>query len=607
MQRALARLDRWLTLHRPDVVARRRPGVEVTASGGALSDAARAWFRWQDGVFDPTDRAGLVAGWQPLGWEASRAAAGLAARDPDALDGDWRAGWIPIAAHVGGNLLVLDAVAAFAVADAVVEVHAGSSTRVVLAPSLAVWVDALAETLEEGDWSRGVDGVWNATPENPELWERLVLEPPGYPRRHDEGWELAPSRARALDWREAYAVALAEAVLASLWRGVPRGDVALGVRLGAPLDDALARVDDAPPDRVAGELAPLAALLRETSHPRAAEITARWLSCATPFDALEALAGWTLADPSLRAALVSRTAEWARARVAGSVAWSLAFSDALAPFDEGEAAAVRRWSGRLRGGSAAAHAERLLRASMRATTDPAGAAARFDDALSEVRRRSVDDALDAFLVGAEVRLAIAVGRVDALLSIWTARDDPRCFAAMTALVRAGQVERASAMPDAAATAWLGDALALHHATLTHGDLDHRARRALQVVDGEDALYDAALRGAASEARVRSHLRRGARGAALAERARHQGALKGAAVVTLAGLLAQVPKDPVGARAADAESALNALLRWDELTPSAFAVSSLRRLLPRVLSADATIASPLRDALLAATLRAVGSV
>lgn len=179
MREILDRLDRWLATHRPDLAARLAPGVEIPESFGAVSDAARAWFRWHDGERGPAGGAGLVLGWRLLGWEESLAAATLAASDPHALKDDWHSGWLPILGRSNGDLIVLDTGAVFVEPEAVVEYLHGTSTRVVHAPSLEVWLDALVETLEDDAWAPGSDGVWAPTSAYTDLWSSLVLEPEG--------------------------------------------------------------------------------------------------------------------------------------------------------------------------------------------------------------------------------------------------------------------------------------------------------------------------------------------------------------------------------------------------------------------------------------------
>lgn len=606
MRDRLDRLDRWIALHRSDLAARLAPGVEIPPEVGNLPEAARAWFRWHDGLRG--EGPGLVLGWRPLGWEESRAAAALAARDPYALEGDWHPGWLPFAASHTGNLLVLDTEGALGEPDAVVEVVRGASTRVRHAPSLPVWLDALVETLEDGLWSPDVDGVWSPTPENGDLWNTLVLDPEGYPVRFDPSWEHAPRSVRPQDWRAAYARALAESAVESVWFGLPRGDVALGHRLGDSLDTALARIAAAPAERRPGELARLAATLRAGRDPRAGEILQRWITCATPFDALEALPALDLSDSALRDALVSRTAAWMRAREAGSVAWSLALTEALTPVDLPAAASVRGWQGRLRSGRMGGTAEALLVAQGEAVVAPEAAAARVDGALAALHRGSLDGALDTALVHAGVRAALATGRIDALLRGWTDANDRRCFDAMTALVGAGHVARAAAVPGEVASGCLGDVLALHLANLTGGAPDARALRALDPgADGEaEDVFDAAVRGAVCEVRARHHLRHGDPAAARDLRARHVGALQRVSAEALAGCLARVPETSPTARPDDAENALASLRRWDELTPDPFALTELRRLLPKVLAADATAAPLLIAALRDAAQRVAAS-
>lgn len=607
MRDILLRLDRWISLHRSDLVARLAPGVEIATATGNVPEAARDWFRWHDGVRGPC--AGLVLGWRPLAWEEARAAADLAARDPYALEGDWHPGWLPFAASDNGNLLVLDTEGVFLQADAVVEVVRGASTRVRHAPSLAVWLNALVETLEDDCWAPDADGVWSPTPENGDLWNTLVLDHEGYPVRFDPSWEHARIPPRPLDWRDAYAHALAESAVESVWFGTPRGDVALGHLLGASLDTSLARIDAAPTERRAGELSRLAATLRAAGDLRAGEILSRWIACATPFDALEALPTLDLADAALRDALVSRTAAWMRAREAGSVAWSLALGEALAPVDLTAAASVRGWQGRLRSGRMGLDAEVLLVAQTEAKRDPAAAAARVDGVLAAIHGRTIDGALDTFRVHAAVRAALVTGRVDALLRGWTRGNDRRCIDAMTALVREGDAARAAAVPDEVESAWLGDALALHLANLTGRAPDDRARRALdRHTDWEfEHVLDASVHGAVCEVRARHHLRHGDADAARDLRAQHLGALQRAAAETLDACLAQVLETSPGVRPDGADDALATLRRWDQLTPDPFALSTLRRLLPKVLMTDPSAVTSLATSLRDAARRVASSV
>lgn len=607
MRDVLERLDRWISLHRSDLVARLAPGIEVAPELGDIPDAARAWFRWSDGLRG--EGPGLVLGWRPLGWEASRAAAALAARDPYAPEGDWHPGWLPFAACDNGNLLVLDTGGALGEPDAVVEVVRGASLRVRHAPSLPVWLNALVDSLEDEFWSPDADGEWIPTPECDDLWNTLVLDPEGYPVRFDPSGERVPSIPRPLDLREAYAHALAESAVEAVWHGVPRGDVAFGHLLGAALDASLARIDAAPAERRPDELARLAATLRAAGDPRAGEVLQRWIACARPFDALEALPTLDLTDAALRDALVSRTAAWMRIRETGCVAWSLCLADALAPIDAPAAASLEGWRGRVRSGRTGSTVEALLAARREAQRDPAAAAAHFDGALRDVQLDLLDRTLYRFVVDAAVRAAVATGRANALLGGWTRGNDRRCFDSMTTLVREGHAARAAAVPDEVENGWLGDALALHLANLLGRAPDARALRALDLgADWEvEFVFDAAMRGAVCEVRARHHLRHGDPEAARAVRAQHLGALQRVSTEALAACLPRVAETPPGARPDGAEDALTKLCPRDRLWPSPFALTELRRLLPKVLAADPTAAEPLARALRDASARAAASV
>jgi len=609
MREILQRLDQWLSTHRPDFVAGLAPGVEIPASFGDVPDAARAWFRWHDGAHGPADGAGLVLGWQPLGWEASCAAAALAAREPYALQDDWFPGWVPLLRHANGDLLVIDTGAAYEEPAAVVQCIHGTSTRVVQGPSLEVWLDALVETLEEGAWAPDADGTWSPTEAYPDLWDTLVLQPEGYPRRVDARWERGALPARPLDWRDAFAHAFAESAVEALWHGIPLGDVALGYQLGASLDACLLRIDAAPSPRRAAELARLAAVLRAEAHPRAAEISLRWLDCTEPFGALDTLASLDLTDATLRDPLVARTAAWMHVRTPGGVVWCRVFAEALAPVDAAAAAAVRGWHGRLLSGRSGLTAEHLLDAAATAATDPVGAAVLVDGVLREVPSWVNGDDRDTFLVGAAVRAALATGRIDALLRCWTERDDRRCFAAVEALVREGQMARAAAVPDEVQTPWLGDAVALHVANLTGRPLDARALRARSTDDDGSVVYlfDPSVLGAVSHVRARHALGSGDRDTAQAFRARHLEPLQRETAEALTSALLRLPDAPPGDRVEGAEAALVALRPWAELVPDASALMSLRRLLPKVLKADATAAVPLRIALQEAAQRVAAGV
>lgn len=601
MRDLLDRLDRWRADHRAELIERLAPGVEIPASEGELPDDVRAWFLWHDGLREGARDADLVLGWRSLGWVEARDAADRAARDPLALMGDWHPSWLPFAASDDGGLLVIDVDAARGEPGAVVEVMRDASICVVHAPSLSVWLAALVETLEEGLWAPDASGMWAPTPENEDLWSSLVLDPPGYPHRIDGRWEHVRLAPRPPGWREAYAHALGASAVEALWLGLPRGDVALGLRLGDELDRCLARIEAAPSTRRAGELGPLASALRASSHPRAGEVERQWLACATPFDALVDLPTLDLSDPARRDALVARTAAWSRARTPGSVAWSIALESALASIDDVAAVAVGHWHGRLRSGRMAVEAEALIVARARATTAPDAAAALVDGVMADVHLGSSDEDLDAFLVDAAVRAALATGRGDALLAGWTRARDRRCFAAMTSLVREGDLARAAAMPGSVECSWLGDALALHLANLTAIDPDPRALRALDAsTDHEfEGVYDASVHGAVCEVRVRHHLRRGDVDAARSVRARHHGALQRAIADALDAARATAAGATPGERPAEAEAALAALHPWAALTPNPYAFSGLRRLLRRVLATDPTAAlaldEPLRDA------------
>jgi hypothetical protein len=165
------------------------------------------------------------------------------------------------------------------------------------------------------------------------------------------------------------------------------------------------------------------------------------------------------------------------------------------------------------------------------------------------------------------------------------------------------------VPDEVESNWLGDALALHLANLTGRAPDVRARRALdRGKDWEFAdVFDASVHGAVCEVRARHHLRHGDLDTARDLRAHHLGALQRSAAEALGTALAQMPETSPAERPEGAEDALTALRRWDQLTPDPFALSGLRRLLPKVLAADPTAATPLRYGLREAAERVAASV
>jgi cell wall assembly regulator SMI1 len=131
------------------------------ALGRKLPPALAASLRVHDGMTDREDLvdyvslcpAARIASWWRLQsdyqreWQAG--GDGVSRTHKVKNDARWRAGWIPFAEDLGGDLMVtdLDPAAAGTRGQVFQWYNYGSTPRRVTAPSLAAWFDAIAEQL----------------------------------------------------------------------------------------------------------------------------------------------------------------------------------------------------------------------------------------------------------------------------------------------------------------------------------------------------------------------------------------------------------------------------------------------------------------------------
>jgi cell wall assembly regulator SMI1 len=147
----LARVDRWLAVHRPHFHRGLLPGADGAelaalkeSLGGSIPDEVTQLLHWHGGQ-SPDVTGALEHGWSLM--SPKEIAASKKALDAQPPHG-WHSGWVPILEDEGGSYLVLDT-------------HPGRPVRALwkgnpapetVAPSLAGWLQDFVTALEAGKY-----------------------------------------------------------------------------------------------------------------------------------------------------------------------------------------------------------------------------------------------------------------------------------------------------------------------------------------------------------------------------------------------------------------------------------------------------------------------
>ncbi len=302
------------------------------------------------------------------------------------FDGWWRSGWIPIAERLDGDLLVIDPEGTFDAPGSVVEVVHDAPFRYVRAESIDAWLEGLARSLEADEWALYDDGLWWDDPDT-RAWERLGAThfdgaSTRFPLRVELNVERERVDPRPDAWIDAWRAGVSKAAPEARWAALPFGWGVLRWHAGGDLDETLARLADAPPSRVAVELARLASDLFAAGDERADALFARLLT--QPVTALVfAVAPLDMRRASIRKALVAHAIAQAAARVEGAAALCAAVAASVAAHDETAARYLRWWSARLRPTPDTRFVASVMRALAAARSGEPGAAASVDALLAD--------------------------------------------------------------------------------------------------------------------------------------------------------------------------------------------------------------------------------
>ncbi|MFO0604402.1 MAG: hypothetical protein U0324_14560 [Polyangiales bacterium] len=418
------RLSQWLARERPELTPA-APNDPPDAPDEALPDALQAWWAWADPVARaaPPDEDGcLLRDWRLLDRatsaerraEWSRNLAGRAE-----FDGWWRDAWVPIAERLDCDLLVVDLEGTFDAPGSVVEVVHDAPIRYVRAGGIDAWAEGLARSLEAGEWLREDDGLWWDDPDA-HAWECLgatfVDGVVGrFPYPVELNLEHEPVEAPVGAWVDAWSSAVARTAPEARWEPLPHGWSALHLRAGGDLDETLSLLADAPPARLALELAHLSAALSAAGDARAGSVAARLLTLPAA-DLVAAVAHLDLALPTLRASLVTHAVAQSAARAEGASALCAALAANVGAHDEGAARHLRWWSVRLRPTADTRFPASVMQALAAARAGEPNAASQVDAILAEDWRLAE---LDVPLAAALVAACHAVGRwPEALVANW---------------------------------------------------------------------------------------------------------------------------------------------------------------------------------------------
>ena len=156
----IARIDGWLTEHRPEYYAGLNPGVDDAALDAfaaqfdvVLPEAFRQLYRWRNGHSDYVAPS-LVLNLQ---FPALETLASTKAFLDDLIGFDfpdhgfWERSWVPFLENGGGDHLAFVADGS-ATGGAVVMFYHDDPYRGERAGSLADWLDALAASMEDGSY-----------------------------------------------------------------------------------------------------------------------------------------------------------------------------------------------------------------------------------------------------------------------------------------------------------------------------------------------------------------------------------------------------------------------------------------------------------------------
>lgn len=435
------------------------PAATGRAPHPSVPDALHAWFARIDPLARcaPADVAGCVLrDWRLLDRDTSevrRAEWNDMMANRAEFDDWWRAQWVPILERIDGDFIVVDLEGTFDAPGSIVEVLHDAPIRYVRAASLAAWLGALVDSLEAGEWVLEDDGLWWDDPDAP-IWETLgaqdtALDPSPYPRTIELGRERAAATAAPTtpaDWAETWRHHLVEAAPEALWGPLPHGWCALRWRCGADLDETLARVAEAPPQRRATELARLANALHAAGDTRAAEVAAQTVS-SPPTALARAALILDLSASTLRERLIERAVAAAVARVEGAGLLCAAVAATVAPHDDAAARHLRWWSARMRPTPETRFAATVLQALAAARAGVPNAEALVRTALTELRTQYLT-ADDDFLLRAAAHAAREVGQPNAAILAAMQFRTSNTLVAVRALVEVGDRAGARTLAEA---------------------------------------------------------------------------------------------------------------------------------------------------------------
>jgi cell wall assembly regulator SMI1 len=195
MEELIARFDRWLREHRPDLHEILRRGVKSGALdacakrvGFALPADFRALYAWRDG--QDGDCEGAFQNNQDFialsQCEAHRDAMQELVDAGDVpSEQHWNARWLPFLEGAGGDLLCVDmaGIGGGKPGQVIYWSHEDGPTAIE-SPSLEAWLRAFVTSLERGMWKVDDDENFSA---NEKKLAKLTAElAPGYPKHLDD-------------------------------------------------------------------------------------------------------------------------------------------------------------------------------------------------------------------------------------------------------------------------------------------------------------------------------------------------------------------------------------------------------------------------------------
>lgn len=192
MHPLLARLDRWLSTHRPAYHAGLRPGASADAIDaiaarvdGRFPPLLRELLGWRDG--ESGDHWGaLVGAWSLMSTDDIEAALS----DMDWLiDNDdmgewWGPDWIPFLQNAFGDYVCVDLAGGFdGVAGQIIEFSHDSEYRYITHPGLEAWLHTVVRGFEDAMFAPDADVEFDRwDPVDDQAYQAFIAEHhPGYP------------------------------------------------------------------------------------------------------------------------------------------------------------------------------------------------------------------------------------------------------------------------------------------------------------------------------------------------------------------------------------------------------------------------------------------